>query len=136
MIQRCTNPNNPAYCYYGAKGIYVCNEWRNDFMEFFWWSITNGWGRPGLQIDRINNDGNYDPSNCRWVTYRENIWNRTCSSKYGVGISKRYNKFHVSINIDGTTVFVGSFYDLDSAIKYRNKTLIDNGELVPKVFTN
>ena len=75
MIQRCTNPNHKGYHLYGGRGITVCDEWRNDFMSFYRWAIANGY-KKGKQIDRIDNDGNYCPENCRWVTVAENARNK------------------------------------------------------------
>lgn len=75
---RCYNPNEPAYHNYGGRGIKVCERWINSFENFY----ADMGDRPkDLQIDRINNDGDYDPSNCRWVTPKENSNNRRVSSK-------------------------------------------------------
>lgn len=71
MKERCYNPARKAYKNYGGKGVHVCDEWRNDFQKFYDWAINNGY-KENLTIDRINSNGNYEPSNCRWVTLSEN----------------------------------------------------------------
>lgn len=76
MKQRCYNPNQKHYNRYGGRGITVCDEWRNDFQAFYDWSMSHGY-KEGLTIDRIDNDGNYEPSNCRWVTQAEQNLNKT-----------------------------------------------------------
>jgi hypothetical protein len=75
MKRRCDDPKVRMYRYYGGRGIRVCEEWRNDYHAFKVWSVQHGF-RDGLEIDRIDNDGNYEPSNCRYVTKRENLKNR------------------------------------------------------------
>lgn len=69
MLARCFNPKCISYKYYGAKGRTVCNEWKNSFETFLNWSLNNGYA-DNLTIDRINNEGNYEPDNCRWVDMR------------------------------------------------------------------
>lgn len=76
MINRCERPQTHNYHRYGGRGISVCAEWRNDAAQFIAWCEGNGWA-PGLQLDRIDNDGDYEPSNCRFVTPRENARNRS-----------------------------------------------------------
>lgn len=75
MIRRCTDSTCDRYSDYGGRGIIVSNEWMSDFDNFADWSHENGY-EIGLTIDRINNDGNYEPSNCRWVTRREQNRNK------------------------------------------------------------
>lgn len=75
MKKRCYNPNSKSYKDYGERGIVVCDEWKNDFLSFYHWSVQNGYGE-NLQIDRIDTNGNYEPSNCRWITHAEQQRNR------------------------------------------------------------
>lgn len=72
---RCTNVNDPHFKRYGGRGITICDEWKNDFKAFYDWSMLNGYA-DDLTIDRINNDGNYCPANCRWVTVAEQNRNK------------------------------------------------------------
>ena len=76
MKQRCYDSNRKDYPRYGARGIRVCDDWFENYSAFKEWALKNGYKR-GLQIDRINNDGNYTPKNCRWVPPRENSLNKS-----------------------------------------------------------
>ena len=73
MIQRCYNPDNPAFLHYGGRGIYICTRWLVDF-----WAFVEDMGpRPeGYSIDRIDNDGPYDPRNCKWSSPLEQAHNK------------------------------------------------------------
>lgn len=74
MKARCLNPKSTSYKNYGARGIKICDEWLS-FENFHNWAISNGYG-DDLQIDRKDNNGNYEPSNCRWVTKTKNMQNQ------------------------------------------------------------
>ena len=75
MKQRCYNLNNNQYKNYGKRGIGICSEWLEDFISFYNWAINNGY-KEGLSLDRIDNNGNYEPNNCRWATVKEQSRNR------------------------------------------------------------
>ena len=74
MLNRCENVNNYSFQRYGGRGIKVCPEW-HDFITFRDWALSNGYS-DNLSIDRINNDGDYSASNCRWATAKEQASNR------------------------------------------------------------
>lgn len=78
MVSRCYNPKNKRYDKYGARGIAVCAEWRNDKLSFFRWAMANGYA-DHLTIERDKVNGNYGPSNCRWATLKEQMNNQTNS---------------------------------------------------------
>ena len=87
MKKRCSDKNCKAYQNYGGRGISVCPEWKNDFESFKNWAINNGYSS-GLTIDRIDNNGNYEPSNCRWAD---------------VKTQNNNNRMNVKVTINGET---------------------------------
>lgn len=76
MKCRCFNKQHPTYKWYGAKGIKICEEWLNSYSTFKEWCMNNGY-TDSLELDRIDVNGDYCPSNCRWVTHHEQTMNRS-----------------------------------------------------------
>jgi hypothetical protein len=77
IIQRCTNPKNPSFSYYGGRGIRICERWRNDFALFI--ADMGPKPTPKHSIDRIDVNGNYEPGNCRWATATQQARNTRVS---------------------------------------------------------
>ena len=75
MYERCYCENHQQFKDYGGRGIIICDEWKNDFNSFYEWALNNGY-QEDLTIDRVNNDGNYEPENCKWSTRKEQCNNQ------------------------------------------------------------
>lgn len=125
MVARCENKNNSGYINYGGRGITVCTEWRNSFKSFYDWAIENGYSE-NLTIDRIDNDGNYCPENCQWITNAENnavgktrMSSRNTSGYIGVVKSRTKGKWVASIQISGKVISLGTFANIQLAIEAR-----------------
>jgi hypothetical protein len=123
MLQRCTNKNKHNYKYYGGRGIKVCDEW-NKYEIFSSWAKNNGYD-DSLSIDRIDNDGNYEPSNCRWATQATQHRNtrRICATNTsgyrGVSYYGPRQKWRARITVDGKHNHLGYFDDkMDAAMAY------------------
>lgn len=131
MKQRCINSRVVQYSDYGGRGIKVCNEWKDDFVAFRDWALGNGY-RDDLTIDRIDVDGDYEPSNCRWVSREIQVINRRIqksnkSGYEGIDYEKRLGKWKVRISMDKKREYLGVFDTLEEAINTRNRYIIDRG---------
>lgn len=131
MKSRCLNKNCNNYKYYGERGIKICDEWLGEFgyLRFKQWAMKNGYHRT-LQIDRIDNDGNYEPNNCRWVTRSiQSMTSRHHGSSGYVGISKTSDGsgWYGRVKADKKVFYTGYSRNLLEAIQMRNNFIIQNG---------
>lgn len=125
---RCFNKSNSSYKYYGGRGITICDEWKNDFEEFYIWAMSNGY-RDDLTIERINVYGNYEPSNCTWIPLSEQSKNQRlritnkCGCK-GVTYLENMKKYQAIIGKNGKRIYLGRYDDLQDAIHARKQAEI------------
>lgn len=121
MKSRCYNKNSNWYHRYGGRGIEVCAKWKDNFSAFY----EDMGDRPdGLTLDRIDNNGNYSPENCRWATYARQMYNR--SGKRGVtknNTSK--NPYVARITVNHNTFHIGCFSTEDQAIEAYNRIAME-----------
>lgn len=134
MKRRCTNENDIHFSRYGGRGIRVCDEWMDSYIAFRDWSFSHGY-EDNLEIDRIDNDGGYEPSNCRWVTRSQQLSNRrkfsgACTSIYkGVNWNRGRGMWAAHISVNGKTLYIGSFSsEIDAAKAYDTAALKHFGE--------
>lgn len=128
--ERCYSPNIKEYKYYGERGIVICDEWKNDFKAFYDHVIQlPDYDKRGMTLDRINNDGNYEPGNLRWATMYVQNRNRGKSSrnKSGyTGVLKRGKRFQSSIRVDYKMIVLGTYGNISDAVSARNDYIIKN----------
>lgn len=117
MKRRVTNPNRDNFKYYGGRGIDICDEWFNDFEPFYDWAVANGYS-DNLEIDRIDNDGDYEPGNCHWVTKKVNCNNASTNRRIEyMGRTKTATEWAEFFNIPYTKLIyrLNAGWDLDRA---------------------
>ena len=117
MKDRCYRELCSEYQRYGGRGITVCDEWLHDFQSFYDWAITHGYTK-GLTIDRIDNDGNYEPNNCRWATQKEQQNNRSTNH-------------HLTYN--GKTMTISEWADELSVPAYMIRNRVKKGMPIEKI---
>ena len=111
-----------AYDCYRAKGIKVCDEWLNNVMSFYNWSMENGW-KKGLSIDRINPDGNYEPNNCQWISRSENSIKASYQNKIegeAIGTSKltvdKVMAIKLLLRLGFNILKIANFFDISKTV--------------------
>ena len=125
MKKRCENPSKDNYDRYGGKGIKVCNEWSNSFEAFVEWSLQNGY-TDELTIDRIDHNGDYEPSNCRFITLARQAHNkgiaRNNKSGYtGVRFNDKTGNYNIMITRNGKSYNLGTVDEFQKAVEERKR---------------
>ena len=113
MKDRCYNKNYQFYKYYGGRGITVCDRWRNSFSNFF----ADMGNKPSTRhsLDKVDNNGNYEPSNCRWATPLEQASNKSNNNRT-VGVSFYRNKWQAKLEINRVCVYRHMFDTYEKAV--------------------
>lgn len=119
MIKRCYQSNNKDYKWYGERGITVCDEWKKSSKSFIDWAKKNGY-KHGLWLDRIDNNGNYEPNNCRFITPQEQQRNRRNNFLIEYKGEKRLvielaNQYHIKYTTLKKRLRLG--WDIEKALK-------------------
>lgn len=127
ILKRCYDETNKGYKHYGGRGIRVCDKWLEDYGAF----CKDMGHRPSKQhsIDRIDNDGNYEPSNCRWATRHQQAANRRGNGDI-VGVSKRGNRWGATLTVNKKIVLNKTFSTLEEAVAARKQAEADYGIVI------
>ena len=128
MRHRCSCKGMRNYRHYGGRGITVCEEWNNSFSKFHKWSISNGY-TDDLTIDRIDVDGNYEPSNCRWVAgyiQAANRSNQGGCEYIGVFLHSNRSSYNSMIKKDSKIIFYYASRSKNDCARKRNQFIVEN----------
>lgn len=122
MKKRCASPKDSAWYLYGARGITVCERWLESFENF----LEDMGRKPTLKhsIDRIDNNGNYEPSNCRWANHTQQNFNQRLRKNHptgvrGVAFNKKHSKYSATLRVNGQHHYLGSYTTISEAAKAR-----------------
>jgi len=132
MRRRCYEQSNDSYESYGGRGISVCDEWRVDFKSYYDYVILlKNAMLPGYTIDRIDNQGDYEPGNVRWASKHEQVVNRgiaknNTSGYKGVYWDNKRRRWRSLIINNYKKTRIGDFKDLKDAVNARNRYIIQN----------
>ena len=136
MIERCTNPNHEYYNDYGNRNITICERWRNSFESF----LEDMGPKPSFihTLERIDNNGNYEPGNCKWGTKMEQSRNQRLRKDNKTGVrglywNKRLSKWGLEIRANGKRIHVGTYDTIEEAAKARE---LAEEKYWGKVYTN
>lgn len=123
MKDRCYNPKNISYPWYGVKGIKIYQAWLDDFSKFHDWAMKNGY-KDNLEIDRVDSSKDYEPSNCRWVTriiqnQNQRLRKDNTSGVRGVKWNASRNKWEVNISNNKDRIYLGLYESFEEAVQVR-----------------